>query len=146
LLKILFKIKYLANLLWIVWYDYMRICEWLLGVEYDVYHNVLYFLLYLNCEKLYEDVVMLVDSCDNDYVNDNIVMTLIWIVTCWLCGRKYLIMQLCGVDQCKWRWTFTFRYEVVSHCRVFACISMHHSHVESHMWCKSGVYFYIGEM
>jgi hypothetical protein len=31
----------------------MRICEWLLDVECDVYHNVLYFLLSLNCEKLY---------------------------------------------------------------------------------------------
>jgi len=53
----------------------------LLGVEYDVYHNVLYFLLYLNCEKLYDVVVMLVDSCDNEYVNDNVVMTLTLIVT-----------------------------------------------------------------
>ena len=49
----------------------------IVGVEYDVYHNVLYFLLYLNCEKLYEVVVMLVDSCDNDYINDNVVITLI---------------------------------------------------------------------
>ena len=72
----------------------MKICEWFLGVEYDVYHNVLYFLLYLNCEKLYEVIVMLVDSCDNDYVNDNVVMTLTWIVTYWLCGRKYLLIQL----------------------------------------------------
>jgi hypothetical protein len=48
-----------------------------MGVKYDVYHNVLYFLLYLNCEKLYEVVVMLVDSCDDDYVDDNMVMTLI---------------------------------------------------------------------
>jgi len=38
----------LTSLLWIVWYDYMKICEWLLGVEYDVYHNVMYFLLYLD--------------------------------------------------------------------------------------------------
>jgi len=52
--------------------------EWLLSVEYDVYHNVLYFLLYLNCEKLYEVVMMLVDNCDNNHVNnDNVVMTLI---------------------------------------------------------------------
>jgi len=25
--------------------------EWLMGVEYDVYRNVVYFLLYLNCEN-----------------------------------------------------------------------------------------------
>jgi len=43
--KIIFKTKYLANLLWIVWYDYMKICEWFLGVGYDVYHSVVYFLL-----------------------------------------------------------------------------------------------------
>jgi len=61
--KIVFKTKYLANLLWIVWYDCMKIYEWLLVVEYDVYHNVLYFLLYLNCEKLY-GVVELYDIVD----------------------------------------------------------------------------------
>jgi len=43
----------------------MKICEWLLGVEYDVYHNVLYFLLYLDCEKLHE-VVELYDIVDVD--------------------------------------------------------------------------------
>jgi len=25
--------------------------EWLMGVEYDIYHDVVYFLLYLNCEN-----------------------------------------------------------------------------------------------
>ena len=34
----------------------MRVCEWLLGVEDDVYHKVLYFLLYLDSEKMYEVV------------------------------------------------------------------------------------------
>ena len=63
--KIVFKTKYLENLLWIVWYYCMKICEWFLGVEYDVYHNVLYFLLYLNCEKLY-GVVELYDIVDVD--------------------------------------------------------------------------------
>jgi len=48
-----------------------------MSVKYDVYHNVLYFLLYLNCVKLYEVVVMLVDSCDDYYVDDNMVMNLI---------------------------------------------------------------------
>jgi len=52
-----------------------------LGVEYEVYHNVLYFLLYLNCEKLYEVVVMLVDSCDM------IVLIIMWwwlLIELWL--------------------------------------------------------------
>ena len=43
----------------------MKMCEWLLGVEYDVYHNVLDFLLYLDCEKLY-GVVELYDIVDVD--------------------------------------------------------------------------------
>jgi len=37
--------------------------ELLIGVEYDVYHSVMYFLLYLDCEKLYE-VVELYDVVD----------------------------------------------------------------------------------
>jgi len=37
--------------------------ERLMGVEYDVYHNMMYFILYLNCEiymkllNFYDDVV-----------------------------------------------------------------------------------------
>ena len=52
--KMIFKTEYLGNILWIVWYDSMKMCEWLMGVEYDVYHSMVYFLLYLDCEKLYE--------------------------------------------------------------------------------------------
>ena len=54
--KMVFNTEYLANLLRIVWYDYMKMWEWLIGVEHDVYHRVIYFLLYLNYEKLYEVV------------------------------------------------------------------------------------------
>jgi len=54
--KMVFKTEYLANLLWLVWYDYMRMWEWLIGVEHDVYHRVIYFFLYLNYDKLYEVV------------------------------------------------------------------------------------------
>jgi len=49
----IFKTEYLAYLLWIVWYDYMKMREWLIGVEYDVYHSMMYFLPYLDREKLY---------------------------------------------------------------------------------------------
>jgi len=35
-------------------------------------------------------MLMFVDNYDDD----NVVLTIIWIVTWWLCGRKYLIMQL----------------------------------------------------
>jgi hypothetical protein len=34
----------------------MKICEYFQSVEHDVYHSVLYFLLYLNREKVYEVV------------------------------------------------------------------------------------------
>jgi len=149
--KVIFKTQYLANLLCIVWYDYTKMYEWLLSVEYDVYHNVLYFLLYLNCEKLYEVVMMLVDNCDNNHVNnDNVVMTLIWIVTCWLYGRKYLIMQLLlkfinvnGGDLlhcCCWiymRW-----FCIVESLLVCQCIIV----ILSHMCCKRVVNFYFVEM
>jgi len=52
----IFKTECFANILWIVWYDYMRMWESLLGVEHDVYHRVIYFSLYLDYEKLYEVV------------------------------------------------------------------------------------------
>ena len=48
-----FKGEYFVNLLWIVWYDFMNMCEWLIGVEHDVYHSMVDFLLYLDCKKLY---------------------------------------------------------------------------------------------
>jgi len=64
--KMIFKVEYFANLLWITLYDCMKMYEWLIGVEYDVYHSVMYFLLYLDCEKLYE-VVELYNIVDDDY-------------------------------------------------------------------------------
>ena len=53
-LNLIFKPDYLAYLFGIVWYDYMKMCELFLGVEYDDYHNVLYFSPLL--ELLYEVV------------------------------------------------------------------------------------------
>ena len=75
--KIIFKTKYLANLLWIVWCYYMKICEWLLGVEYDVYHNLLYFLLYLECEKSY-----VVIELYNEF-NVGVYIYVDWLCNCW---------------------------------------------------------------
>ena len=48
----IFKAEYFANILWITLYDYMKTYEWLIGVEYDIYHSVMYFLLYLDCEPI----------------------------------------------------------------------------------------------
>jgi len=61
----IFKAICLANLLWIALDDYIKMFEWLLGVENDIYHKMLYFLLYLNYEKLY-GVVELYDIVDID--------------------------------------------------------------------------------
>ena len=47
----------------------MKICEWLLGSEYDVYHKVMYFPLYLDCEKLYVELGEEVDIGECIYVN-----------------------------------------------------------------------------
>jgi len=51
-----FKADYFANLLWIALYDYIKMYEWLLGVENDIYLNMMYSLLYLDREKLYVSV------------------------------------------------------------------------------------------
>jgi len=76
--KMIFKTKYLANLLGIVWYDYMKICEWFLGVEYDVYHSVVYFLPYLECEKSY---VVIELRGEVDMVGEYIYVNWLWF--CW---------------------------------------------------------------
>ena len=140
----------MANLLWIVWYDYMNICEWLIGVEYDVYHSVVYFLLTLilrNNMLLLNYMIksMLVNTymlSDGDVVGDFIYakwMMMMWwwllieLWLDWLCERKFDNAIVVEVDQYKWRLSFILLlsiYEVILHCRVFACMSMHHSHVE----------------
>jgi len=59
----------------------------------------------------------------------------------WLCGRKYLIMQLLlklinvngGVLLHCCRWIYVLE---ILHYWVFACMSMHHSHIESYEKCK----------
>ena len=67
----IFKTKYLANLLWIVWYDYMKICELLLEVEYDVYHSVVIEL----CGEV--DMV-------GEYIYVDWLWYFWWIHICWL--------------------------------------------------------------
>jgi len=59
----------------------MKMYEWLLGVEYDVYHNGLYFLPYFDYEKWYEVVELydLVDVGEYVYVN--------WW---WYCRRMHI--------------------------------------------------------
>ena len=44
------------RLLWLVWYDYMKMYERLIDFGYDVYLSMMNFLLYLNCEKMYRVV------------------------------------------------------------------------------------------
>ena len=55
----------------------MKMYGCLICVEYEVYHSVMYFLLYLDCEKLCEiiDLYDLVDVGECIYANhdDNVV-------------------------------------------------------------------------
>jgi len=62
-LNLIFNPDYLANLLWIVWYGCMKMYEWWIGVEYDVYHNVLYFSPLLELWEFYEVVELLWWCC-----------------------------------------------------------------------------------
>ena len=63
--------------MWIVLYGYMKMYEWLLGVEYDVYHGMVYFCPYFDYEKWYE-VVELYDLVD---VGECVYVNLWWY--CW---------------------------------------------------------------
>ena len=65
----------MENLLWIVWYDYMKICEWFLGVEYDVYHSMVYILPYSECAKSY----VVIELCGEvDMVGEYIYVNWLW--------------------------------------------------------------------
>jgi len=72
-----FKADYFANLLWIALYDYIKMYEWLLGVENDIYLNMMYFLLYLDREKLYVSV----ELCEGVDVSKCIYVD--WLRCCW---------------------------------------------------------------
>ena len=66
---------------------------WCLSVWYDEYINVdscPFFMWKVTLELVVPWVVVVVV----DNYDDDMVLTLIWIMTCWLCGCKYLIMQL----------------------------------------------------
>ena len=75
--KMVFKTDYLANPLWIALYDYIKMYEWLLGVENDIYLNMMYFLLYLDREKLYVSV----ELCEEVEVSECIYVD--WLRCCW---------------------------------------------------------------
>ena len=99
--KIIFKTKYFANLLWIVCYDYIRMYGWLLSVEIDIYLNMMYFLLYLDREKLYVSVELCedVDVSEFIYVNwiVNVVGDCIYVKWWWIVGEytyaKWLVLM-----------------------------------------------------
>ena len=85
--KMIVKADYFANLSWIALYDWMKICEWLLGSEYDVYHKMMYFLLYLDCEKLYVKQGEEVDIGECIYVD--------WLGCCWWIHICWLNCECC---------------------------------------------------
>jgi len=108
-LNLILKPDCLANPLWIVWYDYMKMCECLMSVEYDVYHSMMYILLYLICENLYE-VVDLWWCCWSwcGYAKCQLLMVNLYMlnVNIWYGDYMYWIMLLnsyvqfdsCGVS------------------------------------------------
>jgi len=75
--KMVFKDDYFANLLWIALYDYIKMYEWFLGIEDDIYLNMMYFLLYLDREKLYVSV----ELCEEVDVSKCIYVD--WLRCCW---------------------------------------------------------------
>jgi len=90
LLKIIFKAEGFAIRLWIALYDYMKMYEWLVGVEYDVYHSVMYFLPYVDCEKLcevvdlYGDIVgewIYANHDDDDVGTKGVSQVAYWVLT-----------------------------------------------------------------
>ena len=106
--KIIFKTKYLTNLLWIVWNDYMKISEWLICVENDIYISMKYFLLYLDCERWYDVVDGLwywwwIHICEwlwccGDYIYLDWLWYGWWIHICWLFAmllvNTYMLIEL----------------------------------------------------
>jgi len=91
--KMVFKTGCLENLLWIVWYDYAVICEWLIGIEYDAYHNVLYFLLYLNDEIIW--------SCWFIMVMLLVIIYVYVHIHCWLL-YMFMCIYVIGDSICVW--------------------------------------------
>jgi len=58
--------------------------EWLIGVEYDVYHDVVYFLFYSNCKN---DMKLL------NYYGD--VVGVIYVMCIYVVGEfSYLLLML----------------------------------------------------
>jgi len=106
--KMVFKTECLENLLWIVWYDYVVICEWLIGIEYDAYHNVLYFLLYLNDEIIWCCWVIMVMLLVIIYVYVHIScwwlykFMCIYVVGDYICVCAYML--LVNFLTCYWCW------------------------------------------
>ena len=50
-----------------------------MGVEFDVYHSMVYFLIYLNCENLY-GVVELYDVVDVDIGHDYVLVLIMMML------------------------------------------------------------------
>jgi len=113
----IFKTKYLANLLWIVWYDYMKICEWFLGVEYDAYLSVVYFLLTWivrnNMMLLnYMIKLMLVNTymlIDYDMVGEYIYVGWVWYCQ-WLYICRVLVIAYMINEWWWWGELFVWTY------------------------------------
>jgi len=115
-----FKADYFANLLWIALCDWIKIYEWLLGVEHDVYHEVMYILLYLYCEKLIMvDAYMLIDwdvASEYVYVNRivNVVGDCIYVEWWWIVDG-FIFAYMFGDDVVTlFVWTYALSWVICS--------------------------------
>ena len=55
-LKMIIEGQLLMNPLWLDWYDYEMMYEWLLSDEYDVCDHMLWLFFYLECKELCGDM------------------------------------------------------------------------------------------
>jgi len=92
--------------------------EWLMGVEYDVYHNVMYFLLYLNCKNYmkllnyYGDVVG-VYICYVHICCWWIFFTCYW---CWIVGVSMYWNMLAWIVEVVWKYALLLLSHRSRHC------------------------------
>jgi len=95
--------------------------EWLMGVEYDIYHDVVYFLLYLNCENY-----MKLLNCYGDVVGVYIGYV---HKCCWWIFLHAIGVELLGVSM-YWNMLVSIVEVVWEYALLFL------SHRSTHCWCR----------
>ena len=110
-----------VNLLRIAWYDYMRMCEWFFRCLMWWYHGMMYFLLYLECEKSHVVIKLYNEVNVGVYIYVNWLCNCWWIHICWVMLNLLMIAYIL----CEWWWRgelFVWTYALLS------------SHMFMHSW------------